>query len=234
MKPNGPVKIYSKAQLDGLFKVCKPHERLRYRTLYEPAFRKEELIYLEQDDVLVDRQMLRVQSKTRYDGDGNLLYDYKAKANSEREVPISKDLMEKIVAHINDPSRPKSPLVFCTETGRPDTHIWDKLQTIAKRAGIGHFDLKTFRATRATDWLRPKWLGGCGYDFSTVKVLLGHDEDSESIWSYLRAVEKEVLVAEMNKGEKEEPTPTRSNVPRKGPVILDNEGAVAVTGTPAF
>ena len=97
MKPSGPVKIYSKAQLEAFFKVCKPHEDLLYRALYEPAFRKEELMYLEKDDVLVDRQMLRVQSKTRYDDDGNLLYKYKAKANSEREVPITKELMQRIV-----------------------------------------------------------------------------------------------------------------------------------------
>ena len=46
------------------------HEDLCYRALYEPAFRKEELMYLEKEDVLVDRQMLRVQSKTRYDRRG--------------------------------------------------------------------------------------------------------------------------------------------------------------------
>ena len=33
--------------------------------------------------------------------------------------------------------------------------------------------LKTFRATRATEWLRPKWLGGCGYDIQTVRDLSG-------------------------------------------------------------
>lgn len=96
MKPSGPVKIYSKKQLQAFFKACKPYEDLLYRALYEPAFRKEELIYLEKDDVLVDRQMLQVESKTRYDDDGNLLYEFKAKANSEREVPITKELMQRI------------------------------------------------------------------------------------------------------------------------------------------
>ena len=94
--------------------------------------------------------------------------------------------------------------MFCTSSGRPDTHFWDKLQTIAKRAALGGFDLKKFRATRATDWLRPKHLDGCGYDIQTVRDLLGHDADSESIWSYLRAVKKEIIVAEMNKAQEEE------------------------------
>lgn len=67
----GPVKIYSPAQKEAFFRNCKPYEELRFRTLYEAAFRKKELIYLEKEDVLRDRQMLRVQSKTRYDENGN-------------------------------------------------------------------------------------------------------------------------------------------------------------------
>ncbi len=197
--PKGKLSPAEAARTGAFYVRWTENGDLCYRALYEPAFRKEELMYLEKEDVLVDRQMLRVQSKTRYDEEGNVLYEYKAKANSEREVPISKELMQRIVTHMNDPARPESRLVFCTSTGRPDTHFWDKLQTIAKRAEMGGFDLKTFRATRATDWLRPKWLGGFGYDIQTVRDLLGHDEDSESIWSYLRAVKKEELVAEMNK-----------------------------------
>jgi hypothetical protein len=60
MKPKSPVKIYSKAKLAAFFESCRPDEQLRYRSLYEPAFRKEELIYLEREDVLVDRQADRL------------------------------------------------------------------------------------------------------------------------------------------------------------------------------
>jgi integrase len=233
IKRAGPVKIYSAAQKDTFFRNCTPYEELRFRTLYEPAFRKKELVYLEKEDVLTDRQMLSVRCKTRYDESGNLLYKYKAKANSERDVPISKELMERIVAHMNDPRHPKSRLVFCTCTGLPDTHLWDKIQVIAKRAGMVGFDLKTFRATRATEWLRPKWLGGCGYDVPTVRDLLGHDEESESLWSYVSSIGKEVLIAEMNKedeGEKSATSKPASSKPAK--VILND--AVVVTGTPSF
>lgn len=104
MKPNSPPEIYPKPRLDAFFKACKPEQDLRYRTLYEPAFREEELMYLEKEDVLVEKQMLRVQSKTRYDDDESLLYEYAAKAGSEREVPISKELMQRIVKHMNDPA----------------------------------------------------------------------------------------------------------------------------------
>ena len=231
----GSVKIYSKTQKELFFNNCDPYEELRFRTLYEPAFRKKELIYLEKEDVLNDRQMLRVQSKTRYDENGDLLYKFKAKANSEREVPISKELMERIVAHMNDPALPKSRLVFCTSTGRPDTHLWDKIQSIAKRAGMEGFDLKTFRATRATEWLRPKWLGGCGYDVPTVRNLLGHDEESESIWSYVSSIEKEVLIAEMNKKQKEEESiRSKQDSPKTAKVILNDTDTIVVTGTPSL
>ena len=233
MKPNGPVKIYSQAQLTSFFEACNKQQDLKYRSLYEPAFRKEELMFLEIEDVLIDRQMLRVQSKTRYDGYGNLLYDFKAKANSEREVPISKPLMERIAAHINATPRPTTRLVFCTDSGLPDTHLWDGLQTITKKADLGHFDVKTFRATRATEWLRPKWLGGFGYDVPTVRNLLGHDEDSESIWSYLRAVEKEVLVAEMNKEHEKATSAVNKILSEKSKIIIPADpAAIVVSGTP--
>jgi integrase len=226
----GPVKIYSTAQKETFFRNCTPYEQLRFRTLYEPAFRKKELVYLEKEDVLRDRQMLRVQSKSRHDKNGKLLYKFTAKANSEREVPISKELMERIVAHMNDPAHPKSRLVFCTSTGRPDTHLWDKIQTIAKRAEMGGFDLKTFRATRATEWLRPKWLGGCGYDVPTVRNLLGHDEESESIWSYVSSIEKEVLVAEMNKTEGRQ---TNVDQLSRARLLIGDYKTVVVTGSPS-
>ena len=232
MKPNGPPRIYPKSRLEAFFAACKLHENLRYSTLYEPAFREEELTYLEDDDVLVEKQTLRVQSKTRHDENGRVLYDYKAKANSEREVPISKELMKRLVEHMNQPLRPKSPLVFCTRTGKPDTHLWDKLQAIAKRAGLVRFDLKTFRATRATDWLRPKWLGGCGYDVPTVKNLLGHDKDGEAIWAYLKAIENEVLVAEMNKDDAEEVERKRRLELSKQAAAGANDGGLKVSGVP--
>jgi integrase len=198
MKPNGDPDIYTPQELQAFFRACRPHEHLRYSALREPAFRKEELMYLEKEDVLVSQQMLRVRSKDRRDDDGNLLYKYEAKADSERDVPISSELMDRIVRHLaSHPHR----LVFCTRSGKPDTHLWDKIKSIAKRAKLdpARFNLKKFRATQATEWLRPKWLGGAGYDLATVKRLLGHEKDSDSIWSYVRRVENETLVAEMNR-----------------------------------
>ncbi|MGB7495650.1 MAG: hypothetical protein WBR26_22905 [Candidatus Acidiferrum sp.] len=83
--------------------------------------------------------------------------------------------------------------------------------------------------------MRPKWLGGCGYDVPTVRNLLGHDEESESIWSYVSSIEKEVLIAEMNKKDEEEKsTASNPDSPKKATVILNDTDTVAVTGTPAL
>lgn len=233
MKPHGDPDIYTPQELQAFFGACRPDEHLRYSALREPAFRKEELMYLEKDDVLVSQQMLRVRSKERRDDDGNLLYKYAAKADSERAVPISRELMDRIVRHM---AAHQHRLVFCTRSGKPDTHLWDKIKSIAKRANLdpARFNLKKFRATRATEWLRPKWLGGFGYDMPTVKRLLGHEKDSDSIWSYVRRVENENLVAEMNKEKEKGPPPDGANRSSKGPEVIPQSGAVAVTGVQAF
>ena len=67
IRRTSPVKIYSKTQREAFFENCDPYEEFRFRALYEPAFRKKELIYLEREDVLRDRQMLRV-SRTLISG----------------------------------------------------------------------------------------------------------------------------------------------------------------------
>jgi len=96
--------------------------------------------------------------------------------------------------------------------------------------GWGDSNLKTFRATRATDWLRPKELGGWGYDIQTVRDLLGHDADSESIWSYLRAVDKEIIVADINKQQEEAEQKRRQiELSMTSAVSLD-DGALRVSG----
>jgi len=202
MRPSGDPEIYDKDQLQAFFRACKPKEHLRYSVLYEAAFRKEELMFLEREDVLISQQMLRVSSKERRNPDGTVRYKYEAKADSQRQVPISRELMDRIVEHMNSH---KHGLVFCTRNGSPDTHLWDAIKSIAKRGKLDQrqFNLKKFRATRATEWLRPKWLGGFGYDMPTVKRLLGHEKDGDAIWSYVRRIENEVLVANMNKGKSE-------------------------------
>jgi hypothetical protein len=64
---------------------------------------------------------------------------------------------------------------------------------------------------------------------------LGHDEESESIWSYVSSIAKEVLIAEMNKEEeREESARNKLVAPKTAKVILNDPSAVTVTGTPSL
>jgi hypothetical protein len=47
MKPNGDPDINTRDELEAFFNACTPKENLRYSTLHQSAFRKEELMYLE-------------------------------------------------------------------------------------------------------------------------------------------------------------------------------------------
>jgi hypothetical protein len=52
---------------------------------------------------------------------------------------------------------------------------------------------------------------------------LGHDEESESIWSYVSSIEKEVLIAEMNKKDEEgKSTASKPDSPKTAKVILND------------
>jgi hypothetical protein len=68
-----------------------------------------------------------------------------------------------------------------------------------------------------------------------VRNLLGHDEESESIWSYVSSIEMEVLIAEMNKKEEMEESALKNlTAPRAAKVILNDTRAITVTGTPSL
>ena len=56
-------------------------------------------------------------------------------------------MMDRIVRHMTSHQH---RLVFCTRSGKPDTHLWDKVKSLAKRANLdsARFNLKKFRATR--------------------------------------------------------------------------------------
>jgi integrase len=87
-----------------------------------------------------------------------------------------------------------SKLLFGTATGKPDYHWWDRLKSIARRAGLDPATvwMHKLRATTATTWLRSKELGGKGWDIGFVRQQLGHD-DYKSIEAYIAIVRNEEL-----------------------------------------
>ncbi len=188
---NGRVEIYTPEELTALFNVMDADEHLLFSVFREAALRKKEAMYLEASDLLVEQLTpefrkceLSIHSKPKF--------AWQTKTGQDRNVVISQGLMDRLLKR-STAARP-STLLFPTATGLPDYHFLDKLQSIAKRAGIDptRVRLKKFRATTATYWLRSKELGGMGRDIAVVRQQLGHS-DYKSIESYIAYVRNEEL-----------------------------------------
>ena len=181
--------IYTRRELELLFKAMEPDEHLVFSVLLEAGLRKKEMMHLEDGDLIRDELVpgawkceLRIESKPQW---GHL-----TKTGACRNVLIGKELMDRLLAWKAQP-RP-SKLLFGTKGGLPDWHWWDRLKRAAERCGIDPETvcLQKFRSTAATTWLRPKELGGKGWDISFVRQQLGH-EDYKSIERYIAIVKNE-------------------------------------------
>ena len=119
-------------------------------------------------------------------------WKYQTKTGATRNVLVSKELMDRLLAR-KDTRRP-SKLLFGAHTGKVDHHILERLKTAAKRAALDPttVDLHKFRATAATTWLRSKELGGKGWDIGFVRQQLGH-ADLASIEHYIALVRSDEL-----------------------------------------
>ena len=188
--------VYTKQELNTMFAVMDEDEHLVFSTLYEGAFRKRELMHLEDSDLIYDELMpgrfkteIRVESKPHW--------KYQTKTGASRVVWISKELMDRLL--LKKASRRLSKLLFGSSNGKPDYHLWDRLKAIAKRAGLDPTTvwLHKFRATAATNWLRSEQLGGKGWDIGYVRQQLGH-EDMKSIEHYIAVVKNEEMALREN------------------------------------
>jgi integrase len=194
LTPSRIPEIYSKAEIEALFKAMDGYENLLFSVLLQAGLRRKELMHLEDGDLMQEelapgkwKSELRIESKPRW--------GHMTKTGEARTVLIPKALMDRLQGRKATP-RPSS-LLFGAGTGKPDWHILDRLKSIAGRAGIdpSKATLHRFRATCATDWLRSKDLGGRGFDIGFVRQQLGH-RDLQSIEHYLALVKLESVSME--------------------------------------
>ena len=190
--------IYTREELKMLFEVMTPEEEVLFQVFLKTGLRKREVMFLEEDDLIVDtlapgrvKRQLRVTNKPQL--------GFMTKTGKTRYVHVDRDLMDKLLA-LKATKRP-SRILFPTVNGLPDYHMLDALRAIARRAGIepSRCWLHKFRATCATNWLRSKRLGGEGHDIGNVREWLGHD-DYKSIEAYFAIAREEELI------EPDEPT----------------------------
>ena len=187
LESNSVADNYTNDELQALFAVMNQEEFLRYLTFLKSGLRKKELMFLEDDDAIIEfhadgreKREIRVERKNHY--------DFMPKNGKSRNVPVPRDLAELLLER-KQMKRP-GKLLFSTKTGAPDRHMLEKLRAIAKRAGLdpSHFWLHKFRATYAVGRLR------AGVDVDTVREWLGH-KDSESLRAYLVHLKNEEAIA---------------------------------------
>lgn len=151
--------VYTQAELDALFKVCKPEHRLLFSFYLESGFRKKEVMYLKWSDINFETGTARVKAKPEY--------GFIPKQKHERSVPIE-DVLPRLEALRKH--RKVNDLVFPTRNGKPNGKHLIMLKRLATKAKLDpeNFWLHKFRATFATNWSR------AGFDGPTIQKMLGH------------------------------------------------------------
>jgi integrase/recombinase XerD len=164
--------MYEQEELDKLFAVCDPEERLWFEFFLMTGEREQEVMHTYWSDVNFAASVVRVTYKSDR--------GWTPKAYKEREIPVPAKLVKnlkmwKVKADKN------CGLVFPTAGCKPKLNFLDCLKSVAERAKLDpeNFWLHKFRATFATRCL---W---AGVDLRTVQQWLGHS-DMESTMRYLK------------------------------------------------
>ncbi|HEY1804940.1 MAG TPA: tyrosine-type recombinase/integrase [Terracidiphilus sp.] len=176
--------VYEKPDLEKLFAVCSPQERLYFEFFVMSGMREQEVMHTFWSDVNFTRNTVTVSAKPQY---GFTPKNYKS-----REIPIPSKLiaaLEKAKAK----AAPGCPLLFPTSGCKPKNDFLDLLKARAKGAKLDPdgFWLHKFRATFAT------WHLQAGVDLRTVQQWLGHT-DMESTLRYLRPAQGHSVTARVD------------------------------------
>jgi len=181
---NQQVEIFEHGELERLFRVCSEYHVVLYKFLLMTGLREKEAMFCTWSDVNLKVGTVNMRWKPQY--------DFEPKAYREREVPIPTKLIE-ILKKYKPKDAKGDGLVFCTASGKPDTHMLRALKRDATRAGMDpdRFWLHKFRATFATMHL------AAGVDLRTVQAWLGHT-NLESTIRYLKPARSEAMRDKVN------------------------------------
>lgn len=187
--------MYEPGDLEALFRVCQPEEKIRYLFFLLSGERDKEVRHTAWSDIDFPRQCVRVTAKKQL--------GFKPKDKEEREIPVPASLLALLKEYKSRQSGPNPHnLVFPTGRGRPDRKFERSLKRIAwrNRLNCGHcvsrhgnkcsegphcgkWYLHKFRHTYATTCLEN------GLSIRTLQEWLGHS-DLESTMVYLKYVRR--------------------------------------------
>jgi integrase len=169
-----PVEAYSKEQLNALFELCDPEEKLIYSFFLNSGCREAEVAHTEVADLDFKRNLLHVQGKQHR--------RFRLKGKEDRFVPLPAALMKKLKAHCAG-KQPNDLLFPNQQTGGVEGHFLRHLQQIAKRGKLpaSDYTLHAFRRTFATIHHEDN-----GVSVNTLKTWLGH-KDIQTTMRYLES-----------------------------------------------
>jgi integrase len=161
--------IYAPEEIDQLLAACKrEYNRVLISILAKTGLRDQELQHLCWTGISFTSRNLRVTGKPEY--------EWKIKDYEQRDIGLSRELVERLKAWRE--ANPKKKLVLGTAHDKPNTKFLLALKTVAKKAEVANATLHRFRRTFCTTLLRG------GMDLRTVQMLMGH-KDIESTMRYL-------------------------------------------------
>jgi integrase len=178
--------IYEQEEMDTLFAVCGPAERLWFEFFLMTGMREQEVMHTYWADVDFKNHTVRVSYKPDR--------GWSPKTYKERTIPIPSKLVKSLLAL--NPGKSKlvngCNLIFPTAGCKPKRDFLDCLKAVAERAKVDPDTvwLHKFRSTFATRCL-------CSVDLRTVQDYLGHS-DMESTMRYLKPSRSAETRARMN------------------------------------
>lgn len=208
--------IYEQDDLDALFAVCDADERMWFEFFLGTGMREQEVMYLEWRDVNLRTATVSVKHKPRV---------WEPKAYKERDIPISKSLVERLKAWKNigagsekwkvpagrngggapidchenkgEPSHQagRCELVFATKGCKPKLDFLDCLKAVAERAELDKADWWLHKF-RAT--FATRLLRALGGDFASGQRILGHN-DVASTMRYWRPADNAAIREAINR-----------------------------------
>jgi integrase len=185
--PDLEVEVYEDEEIDRLRDVCDDYHKVVYYFLFKSGFRKQEAMYLEWDDVNFVAHTLSVRMKTHI--------GFEPKKSKERTIRMDDDLFG-VLKQWRE-RYPSTRFVLGNSKDKPNTHWWDDLKDIVRKAGLrcrkctactavedkGGCDrwfLHKFRATYCTNQFL------AGRSLIEVQMLLGHSpKDISSLLRYM-------------------------------------------------
>jgi integrase len=230
---------YTVEEVLALQSVATAFERLLIRFFVGTGCRDMEVATLEWEDIDFVRKTVRIHKKVLTNFG---LWKPKSRAGT-RTIPISDALCRDLKAA---KAKSTSTLVFPAPLGGIDRHFLRIIQGIAEKARVHGAKLHRFRDTYITDQVQR------GVDLLTLRVWVGH-ENLETLKLYAQALQnkderaraaanaqdrytlREGAAAEISKKEEDEKsTASKPDSPKTAKVILNDNFAVVVSGTPCL